>query len=96
VGRLEQVHILVRPAVLFSLGVIVYRTVPPAPLKPGETPHFNALAYTIDLLLPVVDLGQEHAFNPAGPTQWFSYLLVAAGWVLVSTVAAGIARTLSR
>jgi hypothetical protein len=57
---------------------------------------FNAVIYTLDLLLPVVDLGQKHAFDPAGAEQWLSYLLVAAGWVLVTTVAAGAARVLSR
>jgi hypothetical protein len=44
----------------------------------------------------VVDLGQKHEFNPVGVEQRFSYLLIAAGWVLVTTVAAGAARVLSR
>jgi hypothetical protein len=44
----------------------------------------------------VVNLGQKGAFNPAGAEQWFSYFLVAAGWVLVTTIAAGAARVLSR
>jgi len=44
----------------------------------------------------VIDLGQKHAFNPAGAQQWFSYLLTAAGWVLATTIAAGAARVLSR
>jgi hypothetical protein len=43
-----------------------------------------------------VDLGQERAFNPAGAAQWFSYFLIAAGWILATTIAAGVARTLSR
>jgi hypothetical protein len=50
----------------------------------------------MDLLVPVVDLGQKHAFNPSGAEQWFSYLLTGAGWVLATTVAAGAARVLSR
>jgi len=53
-------------------------------------------AYTLYLLLPVVDLGQKHEFNPAGAQQWFSYLLIAAGWILATTIAAGAARVLSR
>ncbi|WP_344450776.1 hypothetical protein [Actinocorallia aurantiaca] len=52
--------------------------------------------YTVDLLLPIVDLGQERAFNPEGPYQWFSYLRVAAGWILATTIAAGAARTIGR
>jgi hypothetical protein len=54
------------------------------------------VAYTLDLLLPVVDLGQKHAFNPAGIYQWLSYLLIAAGWILVTTIAASITRILRR
>ena len=38
----------------------------------------------------------QHAFNPAGPEQWLSYVLIASGWILVTTVAAGAARVLSR
>ncbi len=81
---------------LLAAGSITFALAPPPPLTTGQAPHFNPVVYTLDLLLPVVDLGQKHAFNPAGAEQWFSYLLVAAGWVLVSTVAAGAARVLTR
>ena len=83
-------------ALLLTTGSIIFATAPPPPLGPGAAPHFNPVIYTLDLLLPVVDLGQKHAFNPGGAEQWFSYLLVAAGWLLVTTVAAGAARVLSR
>jgi hypothetical protein len=83
-------------AVLLVVGAVMYGISPPAPLPGGEAPHFNPVVYTLDLLLPIVDLGQEHAFNPAGAAQWFSYFLIAAGWILATTIAAGVARTLSR
>ncbi|HEX2315032.1 MAG TPA: hypothetical protein VHJ17_14920, partial [Thermomonospora sp.] len=82
--------------VLLAAGTVVYGNSPPRPLKPGEAPHFNAFAYTLDLLLPIVDLGQERALNPAGAHQWFAYALVAAGWVLATTIAAGAARVIGR
>ncbi|HVB42852.1 MAG TPA: hypothetical protein VNF47_09135 [Streptosporangiaceae bacterium] len=63
---------------------------------PGWLPHFNPVVYTLDLLLPLVDLGQKHAFNPAGAEQWLSYLLMAAGWIFVTTIAAAAARVLQR
>ncbi|MFE5239690.1 MULTISPECIES: hypothetical protein [unclassified Streptomyces] len=81
---------------LHGIGSVAYAVSPPPPLKPDETPHFNAVAYATDLLLPLVDLGQERAFNPAGCAQWLSYLLIAGGWILATTVAAGVARALSR
>ncbi|WP_165966952.1 hypothetical protein [Actinomadura sp. 7K507] len=83
-------------ALLLTAGGAVYGTNPPPPLKADEAPHFNPVVYTLDLLLPLVDLGQQRAFNPAGGYQWFSYVLVAAGWILVTVVAAAVARVLSR
>jgi hypothetical protein len=32
----------------------------------------------MDLLLPIVDLGQKHAFKPAGIEQWLSYILIGS------------------
>ena len=83
-------------AVLLIAGSITFAVEPPLPFAQSNAPHFNPVIYTLDLLLPVVDLGQKHAFNPVGAEQWFSYLLMAAGWVLITTVAAGAARVLSR
>ena len=81
---------------LLAGGSLLYHRYPPPALSPGGAPHFNAVVYTLDLLLPLVDLGQKHAFNPAGVMQWFSYVLVAAGWVLATTIAAGVARVIRR
>jgi hypothetical protein len=83
-------------ALLLAAGSVTFAVQPPPLLQAGITPHFNPVIYTLDLLLPVVDLGQKHAFNPDGAEQWLSYVLIAAGWLLVTTVAAGAARVLSR
>jgi hypothetical protein len=83
-------------AILLAVGSTVFAITPPPPLGSDAAPHFNPVIYTLDLLLPVVDLGQKHAFNPDGLEQWLSYVLIAGGWVLVTTVAAGAARVLSR
>lgn len=82
--------------ILLATGTIVFDAVPPSPLQHGTNPHFNPAIYTLDLLLPIVNLGQKGAFNPSGAEQWFSYVLMAAGWVLVTTIAAGVARVLRR
>jgi hypothetical protein len=81
---------------LLIVGTVVYSVSPPAPLKAGEAPHFNAFIYTLDLLLPIVGFGQRAAWNPAGAEQWLAYLFIAAGWLLATSVAAGITRALSR
>ncbi|TDD39102.1 membrane-associated oxidoreductase [Saccharopolyspora elongata] len=81
---------------LTAVGAVVFGLHHPPPLKPGEAPNFNPLIYTLDLLLPIIDFGQEKAFKPEGVYQWLSYLLIASGWILATTVIAGLSRTLSR
>lgn len=83
-------------ALLLTAGSIVFSVAPPPALQPGNAPHFNGIIYTLDLMLPVVNLGQKHAFNPGGTEQWLSYFLIAAGWTLATTVATGVARVLRR
>lgn len=83
-------------ALLLVTGSIVFSTAPPPAMTNGQAPHFNGIVYAIDLMLPVVDLGQKYEFKPSGGEQWLSYLLMAAGWILATTVAAGVARVLRR
>ncbi|MEV8316406.1 membrane-associated oxidoreductase [Streptomyces sp. NPDC059900] len=82
--------------VLLLAGALAFALQRPPALKSDEAPDFNPVFYTLDLLLPIIGFGQEAAFAPQGWYQWLSYLLVATGWVLVTTVAAGITRALSR
>ncbi|UBU17573.1 hypothetical protein [Nonomuraea gerenzanensis] len=81
---------------LLAVGTVVFGLAEPPPLKRGEAPVFNSFMYSLDLLLPIIDFGQEKAFNPGGGTQWLAYGLIAAGWVLATTIAAGLTRTLRR
>jgi hypothetical protein len=81
---------------LLLIGSIIYTVAPPAALQPSAAPHFNPVIYTLDLLLPIVDLGQRDAFNPSGAEQWLSYFFIAAGWILATTAATGVARILKR
>ncbi|MFI6940857.1 membrane-associated oxidoreductase [Streptomyces sp. NPDC050418] len=81
---------------LLLTGWIAYAVKQPSALKAGEAPDFSPFFYALDLLLPLVDLGQEKAYAPEGVLQTLSYVLILAGWVLATTVAAGITRALSR
>ncbi|PLW66237.1 oxidoreductase [Streptomyces sp. SCUT-3] len=83
-------------AVLWGVGAAVFSLHPPEPMKAGEGPHWNAALYSLDLLLPVIDLGQDTAWRPAGAYQWAATALILVGWVLATTVAAGVTRVLSR
>ncbi|MFD0356353.1 membrane-associated oxidoreductase [Streptomyces sp. NPDC127110] len=77
-------------------GTVAYGITPPRALKAGEAPEFNPLFYTLDLMLPIIGFGQEGAFAPAGWYQWLSYLLIVTGWILATTTAAGVSRSLQR
>ncbi|MEW2623549.1 membrane-associated oxidoreductase [Streptomyces sp. NPDC048106] len=81
---------------LLCTGSLAFALHHPPALKPSEAPTFNPLFYTLDLLLPIIDFGQEPAYAPRGGYQWLSYLLIALGWVLATTIAAGITRSLNR
>ncbi|MEU8586908.1 membrane-associated oxidoreductase [Streptomyces sp. NPDC048664] len=81
---------------LLCTGTAAFALHHPAALKPSEAPEFNPLFYTLDLLLPIIDFGQEGAFAPRGWYQWLSYALIVMGWILATTIAAGVTRSLNR
>lgn len=80
---------------LLAFGTIVFQR-HPVIQEPGHNTQFNPFLYTLDLLLPVGSLGQEDEFAPHGIYLWIADLLVAAGFILGLTVAAGATRVLSR
>lgn len=81
---------------LLAVGAVAFGVHPPAALKPAEAPPFNPVFYALDLMLPVISFGQEGAFAPAGWYQALSYVLVLTGWILATTVLAGVTRAVSR
>ncbi|MEU9653475.1 membrane-associated oxidoreductase [Streptomyces sp. NPDC048110] len=81
---------------LLAVGSVAYGLHHPPALKPAEAPDFNPVFYTLDLLLPVISFGQESAFAPEGGYQTLSYVLILMGWILATTVVAGVTRTVSR
>ncbi|MFI7500121.1 membrane-associated oxidoreductase [Streptomyces sp. NPDC049687] len=81
---------------LLAVGSVAYATHRPPALKAGEAPRFDPVFYTLDLLLPVISFGQESAFAPRGWYQTLSYVLIVTGWILATTVVAGVTRTVSR
>jgi hypothetical protein len=71
-------------------------TGPLRPVKPGEGPTWDPLLYTLDLLVPLVDLGHERAWDPVGADKAVAVVVIAAGWILATTVVAGAGRALRR
>ncbi|MDQ0936898.1 membrane-associated oxidoreductase [Streptomyces turgidiscabies] len=81
---------------LLAVGSIAFALHHPGPLKADEAPQFNPVFYTLDLLLPVISFGQEGAFAPTGGYQFLSYVLILTGWILATTVIAGVSRSVAR
>jgi hypothetical protein len=65
------------------------------PLK-SPSPPFDPLVYTLDVLLPIVNLGQQDAWMPEGSALRWSWWLIGAGWLLTTAVVAGLTSVLKR
>jgi len=91
-----------RPARAFAWLVLlvavtaIYFTANPPHAAGGGTPQFQPVIYAFDTVVPVLDLGQQNAYIPAGAGQWIAWIVTVAGWVLATAVIAGITRTLTR
>lgn len=81
---------------LLLIGTIVFVVNPPRAAEAAKAPDFIAAAYTADLILPVVDLGQQSAYHAKGATVWLAYFLILAGLLFATTIAAAAARRLRR
>lgn len=83
-------------AAFLVLGTVVFGLHRPPPLAGAPHPAFNPFIYTLDLLIPIVNFGLRNTYDPQGPERWLAYLLISAGWIFATTIAAGIARVLRR
>jgi hypothetical protein len=84
-------------AVLWALGTLYFALHhAPPPTDSGYRPHWSPALYALDLLLPVIDLGQDNAWRMSGAGQWAASGLTLLGWILATTAAAGASRLLRR
>ena len=82
---------------LLVVGTAFFQATHPAVSGTGRPPAFNAFLYTLDLLLPIIDLSQQSAYAPIGTgSQLVADGLIVAGWTLATTLAAGATRALRR
>lgn len=66
------------------------------PIRRDEHPTWDPWLYSLDLLIPVLDLGQEKSWDPTGLSKGVMYVLVFGGWILVTTILAAVSRALRR
>ncbi|MGL5929771.1 MAG: hypothetical protein ACRCY8_12615, partial [Dermatophilaceae bacterium] len=81
---------------LWALGGMWFSANELDPVDPARAPVWNPWLVAADTVLPVVDLGQDGSWRLVGASQGVSIALLAAGWVLATAVAAGVARVLRR
>lgn len=83
-------------ALLVVVGTVVFSGHPPRALDPEHQPHFTALVYTVDLLIPIGAFGLRNAYDPVGWTVWVADALIASGWILATALIAGVSRRVGR
>jgi hypothetical protein len=83
---------------LLTVGTLVFDHAYPSHMIATKqpTPAFHAPAYTLDVLLPILNLGQQDAWQPQGAALGWSWVLIGAGWVLTTAVVAGLTSILKR
>ncbi|MCW1820547.1 MULTISPECIES: hypothetical protein [Mycolicibacterium] len=64
------------------------------PVSSTNLPTWNPALLSIDLLSPFAAFGQDNAWRLTGISAWVAVFLTLAGWVLITTIAAAVARTL--
>jgi hypothetical protein len=77
-------------------GTVVFTIWPALPSGTGHIPPFQPFVFSLNLLLPIVNLGQTDNWQAQGALRWFAWGLILAGWGLTTAVAAGVARVLNR
>ncbi|MFJ8488212.1 oxidoreductase [Streptomyces sp. NPDC094038] len=83
-------------AVLWAAGTLAFAHAPHPPMNPGGHPAWDPALFVLDLLLPVIDLGQVGQWRLTGGWQWAAAVMILLGWILATTVAAGATRLLRR
>jgi hypothetical protein len=85
---------------LVAIGAPIFAGAHPDDITPArklsEIPPFEPVVYTLDVLVPVVSLGQRGAWIPHAAAQWCSVALTIAGWALTTAVVAGLSGVLRR
>jgi hypothetical protein len=86
---------------LLTVGAAVFTRAYPGEMalakKPGDPlPAFQPWIYSLDVLLPVVNLHQEEFWIPQGVARWWAWFSILAGWLLTTVVVAALTGLLKK
>jgi hypothetical protein len=83
-----------------TVGTLVFAAAYPSHMtlaKPSEPhPLFQPAVYSLDVLLPVVDLKQEAVWIPRGTARLWAWCSVLVGWALTTVVISALSGILKR
>jgi hypothetical protein len=82
--------------VLWLAGWLYFRTQQPLPQPPAASTDYQPALYALDLLLPVLSIGQKGSIHFAGMAQGIAVLITVCSWILGIAVLAGLTRALNR
>lgn len=82
-------------AVLLGITAVYFTASPPRAASP-ESAQFQPVIYAFNTVVPLVNLVQQQTYVPTGAGVWVAWIVSLAGWVLATTVIAGITRILTR
>ena len=80
---------------LLAFTTVYFTLHPPRTVGSGGA-SFESVIYAFDTVVPVLDLAHQQTYVTTGAGQWITWAVTIAGWVLATTVIAGITRTLTR
>src|SRR5713101_1946446 len=88
-----------RSGASFWTGPLVTATVPGrlAPVHTGkEQPDFQPVLYTLDLLVPVINIHQRDAWTAHGLAAWLVLAFTLTGWLLTTAFVLSVTGFLKR
>lgn len=69
---------------------------------PPDYPDFNAFIYSLDVLVPIIDLKLENHWMPSSRglwgtiSRWYFWLHIAMGWIFTTIAVAGFTRLIKK
>jgi hypothetical protein len=83
---------------LLATGTVFFWAMYPVAFTPTSktTPTFNSFIYTLDLLVPVIRLGQSDAWVTSGAALYVGWIFTIVGWALAAALVAGLSQVVRR
>jgi cytoskeletal protein CcmA (bactofilin family) len=83
---------------LLTFGTVFFWLMYPASFTAtaAHVPAFNPFVYTLDIVVPVFNLGENSAWLASGPTLYVGWALSVIGWALAAAIVAGLSQIVRR